>query len=162
VFLIYIRVFLFKWILVYKFYSSKDCIPFRRLPSGRWKCQRTLTADSPPGSLGLRFLCAGFKRRSPIHPPLGVLSSGIRARFLKFESNNSRRSWPEKIHTKVLRRTKGKEGEMHKEDDNTKFNVSDCSKKSGDHKKKSKSKSKSKRIVIESSSSSTSSSDEGL
>jgi hypothetical protein len=106
-------------------------------------------------------LCAGFKRRSPIHPPLGVLSSGIRARFLKFESNNSRRSWPEKIHTKVLRRTKGKEGEMHKEDDNAKFDVSDCSKKSGDHKKKSKSKSKSKRIVIESSSSSTSSSDEG-
>jgi hypothetical protein len=62
---------------------------------------------------------------------------------------------------KSLEKNKGKEGEMHKEDDNAKFDVSDCSKKSGDHKKKSKSKSKSKRIVIESSSSSTSSSDEG-
>jgi hypothetical protein len=41
-------------------------------------------------------------------PPLGVLSSGIRARFLKFEYNNSRRSWPEKIHTRVLRRTRAK------------------------------------------------------
>jgi hypothetical protein len=48
---------------------------------------------------------------------------------------------------------------MHKEDDNAKFDISDGSKKSGDHKKKSKSKSK--RIVIESSSSSTSNSDEG-
>jgi hypothetical protein len=56
---------------------------------------------------------------------------------------------------KTLEKNKGKEGEMHKEDDNTEFNISDCSKKSGDHKKKSK------RIVIESSSSSTSSSDEG-
>jgi hypothetical protein len=62
---------------------------------------------------------------------------------------------------KSLEKNKGKEGEMHKEDDNAKFDVSDCSKKSGDHKKKGKSKRKSKRIVIESSSSSTSSSDEG-
>jgi hypothetical protein len=62
---------------------------------------------------------------------------------------------------KTLKKNKGKQGEMHKEDDNAKFDISDCSKKSGDHKKKSKSKSKSKRIVIESSSSSTSSSDEG-
>jgi hypothetical protein len=60
---------------------------------------------------------------------------------------------------KSLEKNKGKGDEMHKEDDNAKFDVSDCSKKSRDHKKKSKSKSK--RIVIESSSSSTSSSDEG-
>jgi hypothetical protein len=58
---------------------------------------------------------------------------------------------------KSLEKNKGKEDEMRKEDDNANFNISDCSKKSGDHKKKSKSK----RIVIESSSSSTSSSDEG-
>jgi hypothetical protein len=64
----------------------------------------------------------------------------------------------EDIH-KNLEKNKGKEDEMHKEDDNAKFDVSEGSKKSGDHKKKSKSKSK--RIVIESSSSSTSSSDEG-
>jgi hypothetical protein len=62
---------------------------------------------------------------------------------------------------KTLEKNKGKEGEMHKEDDNAKFDISNCSQKSGDHKKKNKSKSKSKRIVIESSSSSTSSSDEG-
>jgi hypothetical protein len=61
---------------------------------------------------------------------------------------------------KNLEKNKGKEDEMHKEDDNAKFDVSEGSKKSGDHNKKSKSKSKSKRIVIESSSSSTSSSDE--
>jgi hypothetical protein len=60
---------------------------------------------------------------------------------------------------KNLEKNKGKEDEMHKKDDNAKFDVSEGSKKSGDHKKKSKSKSK--RIVIEPSSSSTSSSDEG-
>jgi hypothetical protein len=60
---------------------------------------------------------------------------------------------------KNLEKNKGKEDEMHKEDDNAKFDVSEGSKKSGDHKKKSKSKNK--RIVIESSLSSTSSSDEG-
>jgi hypothetical protein len=62
----------------------------------------------------------------------------------------------EDLH-KNLEKNNGKDDEMHKEDDNAKFDVSDGSKKSGDHKKKSKSKSKSKskRIVIESSSSST-------
>ncbi|XP_025801440.1 uncharacterized protein LOC112880930 [Panicum hallii] len=38
---------------------------------------------------------------------------------------------------KSLEKNKGKEDEMHKEDDNAKFDVFDCSKKSGDHKKKS-------------------------
>ncbi|XP_025806787.1 uncharacterized protein LOC112885370 [Panicum hallii] len=52
---------------------------------------------------------------------------------------------------KNLEKNKGKEDEMHKEDDNAKFDVSKGSKKSGDHKKNSKSKSK--KIVIESSSS---------
>ncbi|XP_025791222.1 uncharacterized protein LOC112872339 [Panicum hallii] len=54
---------------------------------------------------------------------------------------------------KTLEKMKGKEDEVHKEDDNAKYDVSDGSKKSGHHKKKSKSK----KIVIESSSSSTSS-----
>jgi hypothetical protein len=45
---------------------------------------------------------------------------------------------------KSLEKNKGKEGEMHKEDDNAKFDVSDCSKKSGDHKKRVRARAKSR------------------